>query len=84
MVVQELAERAKSQLKDITGLMPSAVTEAFKDDLGWHITLEALEMARVPSTADVLGIYEAILDEEGKLLRFQRKRARLRCQTTEE
>ncbi|MBI4302639.1 MAG: gas vesicle protein [Chloroflexi bacterium] len=83
MVTKELAERAKSQLADVTGLRPITVTGVFKDEQGWHIALDMLEMSRIPPATDVLGDYEALLDETGNMLRFERRRSRLRGEPME-
>ena len=83
MDIKELAERARSQLVDITGLKPLSVTGTSRDEEGWHIMLEMLEMSRIPSSSDVLGDYEVVLDERGGMLRFERKRTRLRGEPTE-
>ncbi|MBI2304651.1 MAG: gas vesicle protein [Chloroflexi bacterium] len=78
MDMRELAERAKSQLAEVTGLKPVTVTGAFKDEKGWHVTLDMLEMARIPTATDVLGDYKVLLDEDGNMLRFERNRTRMR------
>lgn len=83
MGIKELAERAKSQLAEVTGLKPVAVTGSFKDEQGWHIALDMLEMSRIPTATDVLGDYEALLDDNGNMLRFERRRTRLRGQPME-
>jgi hypothetical protein len=54
---------------ELTGLPAETVTglqRAGED--GWAVTVEALELARVPSTMDVLGTYEVTLSDEGELL----------------
>ncbi len=78
MRITELTEKAKSQLSDLTGLKPLTVTGASKDEQGWHITLDMLEMSRIPNSTDVLGDYETLLDDNGDILKFERKRTRLR------
>ncbi|MCL4459067.1 MAG: gas vesicle protein [Chloroflexi bacterium] len=83
MDMRALAERAKSQLAELTGLKPITVTGAFKDERGWHITLDMLEMSRIPTATDVLGDYEVVLDDNGNLLRFERRRTRLRGEPME-
>lgn len=80
MNVKELAERAKGELAAATGLKPLSVTGAFRDEHGWHLRLDMLEMSRVPTATDILGDYEVLLDEGGGLLRFERKKTRLRGQ----
>jgi hypothetical protein len=83
MDAKELAERAKTQLKEVTGLTPVTVTGIFKDEQGWHIALDMLEMSRIPTATDVLGEYEVLLDDDGNMLRFERKRTRLRGEPME-
>lgn len=78
MEMAELLERAKGQLHDATGLKPIAVTGVFRDEQGWHVEVEMLEMSRIPSATDVLGDYEVALAEDGGMVRFKRKRTRLR------
>ena len=84
MELRGLAERAKQQLAELTGLKPVTVSGAFKDERGWHVSLDMLEMSRIPTATDVLGAYEVLLDEDGNLLKFERKRIRLRGEPMEE
>lgn len=83
MDMKEIAERARSQLAEVTGLKPVTVTGTFKDEQGWHVLLDMLEMSRIPTATDVLGDYEVLLDENGNILRFERKRTRLRGKPVE-
>lgn len=80
MEITEVLERAKRQLADTTGLKPIAVTRAYKNAEGWHIGLEMLEMARIPTSTDVLGDYDVDLSEDGCVVRFERRRTRLRAE----
>lgn len=84
MEIAEVLEGAKKQLMDATGLKPITVTGAFADEQGWHVVVEMLEMSRIPSATDVLGDYDVLLSKEGSMLRFNRKRTRLRCDPTED
>ena len=79
-----ILEKAKSELAAVTGLKPGSVIQTFKDDQGWHVRVEMLEMSRIPPATDVLGDYEVVLNEYGAMLRFERKRTRLRGEPTEE
>ena len=83
MDIKKLAERAKSQLAEVTGLKPITVTRTFKDEEGWHITLDMLEMSRIPTATDVLGDYDVLVDENGNMMKFERKRTRLRGEPME-
>jgi len=57
-------------LADITGLKPEAVTSLERSEDGgtWWVTVELLELSRIPETVDLLGSYEAELDESGELV----------------
>jgi len=83
MNIRQLTERAKRQLAEVTGLRPLTVTETYRDEQGWHIALDVLEMSRIPPATDVLGDYEVVLDDNGDLLRFERRRTRLRGEPME-
>jgi len=83
MNMTKLAERAKNQLAEVTGLKPVTVTGTFKDEQGWHITLDMLEMSRIPAATDVLGDYDVLVDEDGNMMKFERKRTRLRGEPME-
>jgi len=84
MTFIELAERAREQLTTVTGLKPVVVSATYRDDQGWHVLIDMLEMKRVPDSTDVLGYYEVLLDEEGNMLRFKRKRSHLRSEPVED
>lgn len=84
MQMGDLLQRAKTQLAEATGLQPVAVSGAFKDEEGWHVRVEMLEMSRIPTATDVLGDYEVLLTGDGSMLRFRRKRTRLRGEPMEE
>lgn len=69
----ELAQQARDQLAEITGLKPEGVTSLEQQDDGrWIVTVELLELSRVPETDDVLGSYETEVDESGDLLGYRR------------
>lgn len=52
---------------------PTAVTsvEPAEDD-GWLVEVEVLEDRRIPSSADMLALYEIELDPDGGLLAYRR------------
>lgn len=84
MELTGILEKAKRDLAAVTGLKPGSVIQAFRDDQGWHVRVEMLEMSRLPPATDVLGDYEAVLAEDGAMLRFNRKKTRLRGEPMEE
>ena len=80
----EIAQMAKEQLAKLTGLTPETVSALSKDEEGWHVTVDMIEMKYVPDTGDVLASYEALLDGRGNLLCYERTRRYRRDQVTEE
>ena len=77
----QLAARAKEELAEITGLEAESVTSLERSEDGaWIVTVELLELSRIPNTDDMLGSYEAELDEEGELLGYRRLRRYSRSQ----
>jgi len=84
MEMKDVITQTKKQLANSTGLKAEGVTRAFRDDQGWHVGVEVLEMSRIPTATDVLGDYEVVLDENGSMLKFERKRTRLRGEPIEE
>lgn len=80
----QLAQRARRQLAELTGLEAESVIAFERADDTWRVTVELLELSRVPETDDMLGIYEANLDENGELLRYRRLRRYPRSQAGEE
>lgn len=84
MELRKILEKAKSELAAVTGLKAESVVQAFKDEQGWHVRVQMLELSRIPPATDVLGDYEAVLGDDGAMLRFERKRTRLRAEPTEE
>ena len=80
--VGALIEAARKELSRVTGLKASSTIGATKDAKGWHISVEMLEKESIPDQMDILATYEALLDEDGKLLSFERKSLRKRMETT--
>ena len=84
LAMTDVAERAKRQLAEVTGFKPVAAIGSYRDAKGWHVSVDMLEMARLPDSTDLLGTYEVDLDEAGSMVKFDKKRSRLRGQPYEE
>ena len=65
---------AIKQVYQLIGKPIESVTGMEKDVRDWTVTLEVLELSRIPSTTDVLGSYEVSLDKDGELTGIQRTR----------
>jgi hypothetical protein len=73
MTLNEVALRAMEQIVQLTGHRPVAVIGTAREEQGWRVTVDLLELSRIPPSTDLLGVYQALVDEDGNLLEFQRK-----------
>ena len=80
---REIAISAVEQVHDLIGRPVESVTGMEKNGNEWTVTLEVLELERVPSTTDVLGKYEVTLDKDGELTGTQRTRRYPRAEAGE-
>jgi len=71
---REVVGEAIKQVHQLIGKPIESVTGMEKDGSDWTVTLEVLELSRIPSTTDVLGSYEVTLDKDGELTGVQRTR----------
>jgi hypothetical protein len=76
----ELGEAALTTIEELTGYEPEAVTALEWDGDLWKVTVDVLELARIPSTTDVIGSYDVQLDGEGTLRGYRRTRRFMRGQ----
>ncbi|MEK6986746.1 MAG: gas vesicle protein [Candidatus Thermoplasmatota archaeon] len=79
-----IARRAKEALAEQTGFRPERVVGVAKNDTGWHVSVDVLELRRIPDSADVLATYLVDLDEEGNVVGYHRARRYLRGQVGED
>jgi hypothetical protein len=70
----EAARSAVRQLTDLTGKELSGVASLERSDDGWLVGVEVVEDRRIPSSSDVLGLYEVQVDADGELLSYRRSR----------
>ena len=70
----ELSQAALMTVGQLTGYKPEAVTGLEWDGEFWRVTVDALELARVPNTTDVIGSYVVQLDEQGTIRGYRRAR----------
>ena len=82
----QLFSCAREQMEELFGKPVEAVSSFEQsngdgDGKGWTVTLELLELERIPDTTSLLGTYEATLDADGNLLGARRVRRYPRNQT---
>ena len=81
VTAREAVEMAREYLADMTERTPVQTTSVSPTDDGWLVEVEMVEDRRIPSSSDVLAIYEVELDLDGELLAYRRVRRYLRGQT---
>ena len=79
-----VAQQAKAELERITGLDADHVSAVEHRPDGWHVTVDLVELRRIPAATDVLAAYEAVLGPTGVLLSYRRTRRYFRDQMIEE
>jgi hypothetical protein len=77
----EFARRAMDTLGELVGCPAEGITGIRRNDDGWIVEVEVLEVERVPETSDVLASYEVEIDNEGEIVEFHRLRRYMRTQT---
>jgi hypothetical protein len=80
----ELSQAALATVEELTGYEPEAVTALEWDGDLWQVTVDVLELSRVPNTTDMIGQYVVQLDEGGTLRGYKRTGRFQRCQTSQE
>lgn len=82
--VHQLIESAREEISRATGLELSTTLGASKDERGWRISMEMIEKHSIPDQMDILATYDVILDDDGKLLEFNRRKLRKRVDIEDE
>jgi hypothetical protein len=78
----ELAQQATRQVSEMTGLESGTVTGIDRaGDDRWVVTVEVVELERIPNTMDVMGTFEVTLSEDGEVVRLHRSGRHRRSQT---
>jgi hypothetical protein len=79
MKISDIVEKAKEQIAEATKLPINTVVAVSREkEKGWKVSIEMVEMKRIPDAMDSLGLYDVYLDEKGELQNFKRKSMRAR------
>jgi hypothetical protein len=76
----EIVDEAKRKLKEVLGVEPERVSGFDRSNGRSTVTLEVVEVHRVPETTDVLASYEVAFDEDRNLVSMSEVRRYLRAQ----
>lgn len=72
---------AIEQLQLLTTRTPESVVGVNAHQDGWRVTIEVVEAARIPNTADIMAEYEVDIDANGDLTGYTRKSRYFRGRT---
>lgn len=81
---REAARQAVAYVDEMTGQTPEVVSGVERERDGWLVTVELLELARVPDASDVLGCYQVRIDATGEPVSYRRVRRYQRGQVGED
>jgi gas vesicle protein GvpO len=70
----ELGQAALTTVHELTGYEPEAITGLEWDGEFWDISVDVMELSRIPNTTDVMASYVVQLDEQGTLRGLKRMR----------
>lgn len=69
-----LVRAALQQFAEVTRLEPVAATGVRRENDGWSVLVDVVELERIPSTTDVMATYRVDMDSSGRLAGFERLR----------
>ena len=82
--VNDAIRIASEYVTQLTGRTPDAVSGVSRSDEGWTVTVEVVELNRIPSSTDLIASYEVLIDDDGELVDFRRGRRFMRSQASQE
>jgi hypothetical protein len=81
-------DAVQSVREDFPGLFGRPVESVLgverDEDSGWTVTVQVVELERVPRSTDILGAYAVYLDPDGELIGYHRRRRYHRSQADED
>ncbi len=82
---KEAIQRVRRDLPELLGHPVESVLGVERnDDQLWEVTVQVVELARIPNSTDVLGAYQVTLDNDGELAGYQRRRRYTRGQADDD
>lgn len=74
LTVLERVAKAREQFQALTGVEPAAVAGVSKVDGGWELSIDVVEVARIPETASLMATYRVTTDDAGDVTGYERAR----------
>jgi hypothetical protein len=75
---------ARSAFEETAGRRVESVSSVTRDDEGWRLAFEVVELERIPDSTSLLGSYEVLADGDGNLVGYERVRRYHRNRADEE
>ena len=75
---------ARDTLTELLGKTPESISGVNRSEEGWSISLDLVELSRIPPSTDLLATYDVTLDGSGELVDLVRSRRYMRNQSDEE
>ena len=75
---------ARDMLQQLAGKRAESVSGVNRTEDGWAISLDVIELSRIPPSTDLLASYDITLDARGDLVDLARTRRYMRNQSDEE
>lgn len=72
LTARRAAAAALRQLQELTTRTPESVVGIESGDGVWVVTVEVVESARIPDTADIMTEYEVSIDQDGEMVGYTR------------
>ena len=71
---RDAIERVRREVPEVLGLTVESIVGLERaDGKGWNVTVQVVELARIPRSTDVLGAYEVTVDAHGEVVGAQRR-----------
>jgi hypothetical protein len=79
----EIVEQARKELERVLHQEAESVSSLERSDGHWAVTLEVVEVRRIPDSTDILSSYEVVLDDDRNVVRVTRMHRYRRSQVEE-
>ena len=82
--VAAVVDRARNHVENVLGKQAESISGISRGNGSWSVTVEVVDVHRVPDSTDILSSYEVVLDDDGDLVGLERIGRYRRSQVEEE
>jgi gas vesicle protein GvpO len=79
-----IVDQARDYVADVLGKDAESVSGISRANGSWTVTVEVVDVHRIPESTDVLSSYEVVVDDDGGLLSLERRGRYRRSQVEED